>query len=583
MHVIEFQGSFCHVFAWQSGKGSHVLKTLLTIPLEKTEGEASTPDKPSASALKNGAAIRQALKSANLKIKDAVAIIPKQWVTLRIVTLPSTDAAEVSEMARFEAERHIPFNVERHVISHHVLRLEGIEGAQVVIAAIDGPPAWEITATMDAAGIHLTGLEVSTLALFNALMHSGAWNTDEHPTAAQVHIGLSATDITILQKGAPVFARSIALGAEKLFASVSPDGVAGNSLEMLDRIEHLDVFSAPGAAPEARSAETEEGSAFQTPETPENGTKPALQTQNWVNRLVQEIRKTHEFANREFECEPTSRIFCSGVGFCLRGLKEVLHDHLRVPLTEVDPCVKGLRIEKGPSLHLPPFAYATAAGVVAASVHDDSVRVSLLPPDYVRSHDTSQRKRSLLVTGSLALALVVCAVVYAHQLIATKERQLEAIREQVQKDEKLERQIRDRKSQVRILKEQERPEGSALAILNDMSSWKDLFEPSAMRVAITGFNYLSDRGVLKLTGSAASYEEMNNLMVRLKGTKHFNKVVVENWGRDTNNWYPGGLQPIKFTLNCYLGRPEKDSKKKSEPKRDEPKQDEGKSDEGKQD
>ena len=563
MYVIEFQGSFCHVFAWQSVKNSHVLKSLLTVPLEKAEGDSSSQAKPSAASQRNGAAIRQALRAANLKVREALAIIPKQWVTLRIVTLPSTDPAEVSEMARFEAERHIPFNVERHVVSHHVLRLEGIQGAQVVIAALDGPPAWEITATMDAAGIHLTCLEVSTLALFNALTYSGAWDTGQHPTAAQIHVGMSATDITILQRGAPIFARSIALGVEKLFASLSPDGPAGDNLAMMDRIEEMDVFSGQRAEAAENSAGTAENSAasFQTPEAASGSSQSPLAVQNWVNRLVQEIRKTHEFANREFECQPISQLFYSGAGLCLRGLKDVLREQLQVPLTEIDPYVKGLRIEQGPpSLRLPPFAYAAAAGAIARDMSEDSVRINLLPSDYVRGHDTTKRKRSLILTGSLAAALVICALVYANLLISSKERQLEAIRAQADKGAPREKQIRERKSQIKILKDQSKPEGTAMAILNDMSSWKDLFNPSEMHVAITEFQYTALK-TLKLIGTAMSYAEMNDLRVRLKNTNHFSEVIVETGTRDPT-WYPGNVQPIKFTLNCYLGKTEQKGKKK---------------------
>lgn len=556
MYVVEFQGSFCHVFAWQSVKNSHVLKSLLTVPLEKAEGDSSTQAKPSAASQRNGAAIRQALRAANLKVREALAIIPKQWVTLRIVTLPSTDPTEVSEMARFEAERHIPFNVERHVVSHHVLRLEGIQGAQVVIAALDGPPAWEITATMDAAGIHLTCLEVSTLALFNALTYSGAWDTGQHPTAAQIHVGMSATDITILQRGVPIFARSIALGVEKLFASLSPDGPAGDNLAMMDRIEEMDVFSGQRA-----EAAEDSGASFQTPEADSGSPQSPLAVQNWVNRLVQEIRKTHEFANREFECQPISQLFYSGAGLCLRGLKDVLREQLQVPLTEIDPYVKGLRIEQGPpSLRLPPFAYAAAAGAIARDMSEDSVRINLLPSDYVRSHDTTKRKRSLILTGSLAAALVICALVYANLQISSKQRQLEKIRAQADNGAPREKQIRERKSQIKILKDQSKPEGTVMAILNDMSSWKDLFNPNEMHVAITDFQYTAGK-TLGLSGTAMSYGEMNDLTVQLKSTRHFSDVKVESWGRD-QNWYPGNVQPIRFKLNCYLGKTEQKGKKK---------------------
>ena len=37
-----------------------------------------------------GQALRQALKESGLKIKEALALVPKHWVSLRVVTLPAT-------------------------------------------------------------------------------------------------------------------------------------------------------------------------------------------------------------------------------------------------------------------------------------------------------------------------------------------------------------------------------------------------------------------------------------------------------------------------------------------------------------
>jgi Tfp pilus assembly protein PilN len=254
-------------------------------------------------------------------------------------------------------------------------------------------------------------------------------------------------------------------------------------------------------------------------------------------------------------------LFYSGAGLCLRGLKDVLRDQLQVPLTEIDPFTKGLRLEQGSSsLRLPPFAYAAAAGAIARDMSEDSVRINLLPSDYVRSHDTTKRKRSLILTGSLAAALVICALVYANLLISSKERQLETVRAQADKNAGRESEIKARKNEIGVLRDLAKPEGSAMAILNDMSAWKDLFDPNEMHVAITEFQYTAGK-TLGLSGTAMSYGEMNDLTVRLNSTRHFSEVKVESWGRD-QNWYPGNVQPIRFKLNCYLGKTEQKGKKK---------------------
>ena len=55
----------------------------------------SAADSPSVQA--NANLLRQVLRESGLKIRDALVVIPKQWVTLRVVTLPTTEAAELAE------------------------------------------------------------------------------------------------------------------------------------------------------------------------------------------------------------------------------------------------------------------------------------------------------------------------------------------------------------------------------------------------------------------------------------------------------------------------------------------------------
>lgn len=122
--IVEFQENLCRLFIWETVKGTFVLKSFVKFPIEKF-GEKHEDSESNQATV---AALRQAVRATGYKISEAVVVIPKQWVTVRAVTLPSTEPAELADMARFEAQRYIPFNVERHIISHHILRMEGLAG-----------------------------------------------------------------------------------------------------------------------------------------------------------------------------------------------------------------------------------------------------------------------------------------------------------------------------------------------------------------------------------------------------------------------------------------------------------------------
>ncbi|MBN1868657.1 pilus assembly protein PilM [Candidatus Sumerlaeota bacterium] len=521
--VFEFQERVCRICVWQNLKDAHVLRSVLHVPLAKAALDAGESG-VEASVQANAAAIRQALKSADLKLREGSALIPKQWVTLRIVTLPSADPAELSEMARFEAERHIPFHAERHVVSHHVLRVEGIQGSQVLIAAVDGPPAVEITSTLEAAGIQLTALDVSTAALANALLYSGRWDPETDPTVCQIDVGLEAIDMTILHDGIPIFARSIALGIDRVVASLLPGEVAENlspgDIRGLDLLQMRDSDRGEESQDDSSSAAS------------------AARHRLWHERLVHEIRQTFEFARRQFDCHPLSKIFLSGPGADLGGLERILRTSLGVEPVKIDPFDRpdasrtGGRTGEPQALGIDsnagawmdaPWALASAAGALLRETWGQAIRIDLLPPSYVSKRIGSRRRRSLLTTAGLAAALAISLWVLAYQTIERRQNLLEFYADRIERNKPRVAEIAYRQTVVKILKENSSRKDSALSILNTLSGWDDLFDESDMKVSIGRFDYDvgKGQGSLVISCRARGYPELFQFMQKLYETGYF--------------------------------------------------------------
>jgi type IV pilus assembly protein PilM len=566
--VIEFQDRYCQVFLWQSAKGVYTLKSTLRAPLERPQD----PEAAARAVQSNAAALRQALRSAGLNVREALALIPKQWVTLRIVTLPSSDPHELGEMARFEAERHIPFNVERHVISHFILDVAELEGARVLIAAIDGPPAQDIIDLATAAGIFLTGLEVSTVAQANSLRHSGLWDSEKNPTVAHIDIGLSSTDITILHRQKPIFARSIALGLDRIVSALAPEDAAAQPPSAAASQAGAETNDAARLeAPSARYAvpeKTRESLLLAMPggpmasDDPEPGLRGepsyggSQQYRAWTDRLVQEIRRTHDFARREFECEPLSQVFVSGPGAGLRNLSGLLEENLGVAPQPLDPFGGALQLDRNdPSLTQAPTDYVTAAGALLRDVDEDALRINLLPPDYIRRHASTRRRRSLVVSAALVAALLVCCFMLTNQVIANRKRQLDFYQSQIELNKERAREIQYRKTVVRLLKENTSKRESALAILDTISSWQDLFSEDEMRVSLTEFNFVAGDSV-RIEGNAREDKDLNEFVTRLEKSEHFRAVRIQERPTERAPYWSGEI--IRYTVNCYF----KDEKQK---------------------
>ena len=557
--VFEYQERACWVYVWQNQKDTYVLKSVLRVPRVKA-GLDSNDQERQATAQTNATAIRHALKSRGFKIASGVAIVPKQWVTLRIVTLPSADTGELGEMARFEAERHIPFHVERHVVSYHVLRVEGIRGSQVLIAALDGPPAEEITAAMDLVGIRLKAIEVSTVTLANALMRSGKWDPETNPTVCQVDVGYDATDITILHGGIPIFARSIALGVDKVATALMPN-VSVDDLTPRD-IERLDLLNLPAFETDTEASLS---TAPQTDMTPPQGTRASARSRIWHERLAGEISQTFEFARRQFECQSISKVFLSGPGAALGNLEQILRTTLGIEPVRIDPFSPGvqgvgesaagaepiLKLEPGDSgLADAPWAFASAAGAVLRDAWSDAARINLLPKSYIDRLARAVRNRSMLTTVGLAVGLVVCILAYMFQIKSHREAMLKFYQEETQRNAKRVDEIKYRMTVVRILKQNASRKDSALSILNTLSGWGDLFDENERKVSLDRFEYNMIKGTLVLGGYVRGYPELSQFSQRLLDTKYFVGPPDRDPDRIVLAPYSRNMQVIAFRMRC---------------------------------
>jgi type IV pilus assembly protein PilM len=547
--IIEFQDAHCRVFHWEQTRNTFVLQRALTVPFGEPAASPGIPSKVESisgyARLKtpegarepepgiemtdsqvqeaNGLALRKALRQAGLHVKEALAVVPKHWATLRVVTLPSSAPDEIAEMARFEAERHIPFNVERHVIAHRVISSEKLQGSRVALAALDRPPATQITATFDAAGLRLAGIDVSTIALVNALLHSGAWDTEATETVAHVNVGSSNTDIIILNQGEPIFARSTTVGAEKLTETTDD---APESPEPDSRAD-LDAVPVPA-----------EGARYR--------------------RIVREVRQTLEYARREFDCGDLATIFLSGSGAQLPGLERAFAHSFGTTIQVLDPFAR--QADGGPvlqlgdasgGLDLAPSAYALAAGALVRQTDESKLRINLVPDAYLKTHARLRRKKTFTLASLVLAAVLVGGLGLTSHILTLRKSRLAQIESQIEAQRDRATEIKYRRTVLDILVNNTSQQNSALAVLDTISRWRDLFTTQQMRISISSFSF-SDRDQLKIEGYSRSYAELNALVERLSDSGgHFQFVRIERQPMESSRNNPQ-IKVVHFTLICQF-------------------------------
>lgn len=579
--AIEFTESECRIVQGERARDKASIRELAAFELTKNE---NAPER----IAERAKLLRETLRQRKIKAQGVNVIIPKNVVMTRMVTLPSIEDAEIANMIRFEAERHIPFNAERHIISHWVLAKLGVGGSKVLVAAIDQPVVQEFVDICAQAGLTVQSVEVSSLALFNGFAFSEHEALNDKVVTI-VNIGVASTDVVIAANGLLSFARSGALGIGKLIGDVNEAdpraSLTASELHRIDALEPHHFFHpppgmnlmtpaygtpsldlnpgdvlAPGNAPGPVMIDGTTGDPVITPAAaamPEN--KGAQVFTQWLLRLLQEIRRTYEYARREFSCPLIDHIYVCGEGAQLQNLSQYLkvnfgiESSLYEPLRKLEISAKARQEIGGRAI-----AFGTIAGAVAP-VAAHQVRVSLLPVAYSEKRRSKRQQQSYIVTAAMALVALVLTYMWVKDTFERLNNQLSDYRgKNVQMRDRVE-DLKDRQLRVNLLRQNVSDKHGALDILEAISKFP--FIPKD--VTLKRFEYKKGEEV-RVVGNAKQLADANKMEQALRDTKFF-----ENVAQDKSSYKPeklpgrGDATVLEYAIVCTF--PKRDAKKAAKP------------------
>lgn len=573
----------CKIVSLSESKNGLYIHNALTVEFPQTDSQD-----PKRFKIK-GELIKEALKQNRLKISSCILLIPKQSVTVRLVSLPSSNDAEITQMARFEAERHIPFNVERHIISHHVMRKEGVSGSKVLISAVDSPIVDDCIEILNVAGIEIEAADISSLSLFNWFLSSKP-NFKDDITTALIHIGNSTTDITLIRKDLVIYTRSTLHGmwrfVKDLEDTLKPTKPLGkNFFDEFDMFFPERAFKS-GASPESfdnkdssvpptPSQEQQEQSQNVNPDSYQiKNDKPFMENQSqtdmstesfndynnkdishparkvlqeWINKLFQEIRRTYEFARREFECPPIQKIYLSGDIARCNNVIEFFSKNLGVEICfnpgfdmiKPHPKAKPTMIPE----NLQP--YAEALGGACREILPNTLKINLLSPSYINKKLFKSKKRNFMWVGMFVFLALVLAFIYLKERMDYKENLLKWYRTHNEKNATEVEKLEDMDKKLKIIIREVDNERSALAILDKISSFP--YIPS--RLTITDFMYIGGDSV-NISGHSLEIEDLNKFLSDLEASGFFSIVRLKQRAPYELPYRPRKVQ--SFEINCFF-------------------------------
>src|ERR1044072_7817738 len=255
-------------------------------------------------------AVRGLFTSAGLKPRQVVTAVGGRDVIIKKISMDRMKEAEAREVIRWEAEQHVPFDMDNVELDFQILDPEG-DGLQmaVLLVAAKRELVEHKLALLSDVGLEPSVVDVDAFALHNAFEVN-------YPEAMRgvvglVNIGHETTNINILDEGIPVLTRDIPVGTRRF-------------KEDLQRERGLSADEADAVLKGADANEALD---------------PLLESRG--EELAVGIERAAAFLQ---SASPSStglgRIFTTGGGARIPRLNKVLSDRLRIPVQLANPLEK---------------------------------------------------------------------------------------------------------------------------------------------------------------------------------------------------------------------------------------------------
>ena len=522
--------------------------------------------------------IKKLLEENGIKTREVVTAVPGQSVIIRHLKLPPGARARLDQVIKYEVQNQIPFPLDKVGMDYQALPGKEGEEVKVILVAMKKELIDDHLALVEEAGLKPETIDVSSLALYNALRFKKP--SKEAEVVALIDIGATTTDISIHRDGILEFTRSAPVAGNDLTEVVQTKlGVSFSEAEKLKKEEGDALFQAPERPPEAPPPEKPpeapttpekppEIPPEKPPEVPPSPEKPpekppemppekppevppaperppevppapnpttqiASAISPILENLFAEIRRSLNYYRSQPGGAEITRIILSGGSARLKNLDKFLSQKLGAPVEIADPLS---RIKYDPTIFKLKeilSSFSVAVGLALKAIELGEVRISLLPHVVREKVLIQARKRNLMVAAGLGVVIAIFGGLLFLQRLQQKETHLARLEEElaqpqyVWKDPETGKEIRiiDRINQLKKEKSAvEKRMRIIEGLLLERARWLDvLLEMTKVFPSAVWLKNLSlpAKDSVRISAQASSVEMVSNLMVRLKNSPYF--------------------------------------------------------------
>jgi len=190
-------------------------------------------------------AIRACLSAAEVDPSAVATAVGGRDVIVKKITIDRVKESQAQELMRWEAEQHVPFDMDSVELDFQILDPGASEEQmQVLLVAAKRELVEAKLRVLEEAGLAASIVDVDSFALHNAFERS-------HPEAmsgvvALVNVGHEITNINIVEDGVPVLTRDLSVGTRRFREDLQRDlGLSADEatavLDSPDRSTALDA------------------------------------------------------------------------------------------------------------------------------------------------------------------------------------------------------------------------------------------------------------------------------------------------------------------------------------------------------
>jgi len=251
------------------------------------------------------------LVTSTSKTRDVVTSVSGHSVIVKKITLPFMTETELEESIQWEAERHIPFDINDVNIDFQILGYgsENPDLMEVILVAAKKDIINDYVSVIMEAGLNPVVMDIEAFALENMLGIN--YEIEKDDIVAIANLGASVTNINILKDNLSAFTRDIFKGGNQI-------------TEEIQRQLHVDYE-------EAEKIKVGQKGEGPSQSVVENVLRSASES------LAVEIGNSLDFFQSSTTSQKISKLYVSGGGSKIKDFDIILQQQIGIPVEIANP------------------------------------------------------------------------------------------------------------------------------------------------------------------------------------------------------------------------------------------------------